>query len=115
MKLIFIGLLLTALSSTSIAKETSSEPGMEIENVYLFSKEESIFPTHKGLMQLRFKSPIVWSNDGDCDTAAVIIRNEDSHMISAALATKASSTPIRVFADDVFKERGQCYLRAIGY
>ena len=115
MKSIFIGLTLAVLSPIAIAKDTSSAPGMEIDNIYLFSKEENIFPTHKGLTQLRFTSSIVWSNDGSCDTAAVVIRNEDTHMISAVLAAKASSTPIRLFADDQFKEREQCYLRAVGY
>lgn len=108
-------LILALLFSPIIqAANTSSSAELEVRVINYFSKQESIYPNYKGVVQIYFEGNITWTNNGSCGVNSVIVRNEDAHLISAILAAKMSSYPIRVYADDSLKLDGHCYLRAIG-
>ena len=110
--LVFLSLV--SLSTGLLAANTTSTNSHEISKMYFYSEEESINPTFKGLVRVVLKGEIVWNNNGVCDTASVLVRNEDKHLISALLTAKATSSPINLYADDDLKNEIYCYLRAVG-
>lgn len=110
----YILILCFLFSSLTQAANTSSSAALDIRAIYYFSKQESIYPDYKGLVQIYFEGDISWTNNGTCSGSSVVVRNEDAHLLSAILAAKMSSSPIRVYADDSLKLAGQCYLRALG-
>ena len=110
--LITLSLILCSLNSDAV--NTSSGVALTINSINFYSKQESIYPSHKGLLQITFITPITWNNSGNCGSTSVLVRNEDNHIISALLSANAASTPIRLYADDTLKVGQECYLRTIG-
>lgn len=64
-----------------------------------------------GVAQIYFDENIVWTKGDNCSVNAVVVRNKDTHIMSAILAARMSSTPIRLYADDSLILSGLCYLR----
>lgn len=103
------------VSMNTFAKNTGSSGAYQINKIYMYSKYESIYPEHKGLVQITFTTDITWNNNGSCSPKSVVVRNEDDHLISSILAAKAMGQPIFLYADDELQVASQCYLRAVGY
>ena len=112
--ILFLSLFLIVLLNDVKAKSMSST-AVPIKYLNFYSKEESIYPTHKGLTQVVIDGSIPWSSSTGCKITSVIVRNEDKHLVSAILAARASSTPIRLFVDDTLSINQECYLRAVQY
>jgi len=107
-------LLFSFITPQSFAADVSSQP-VEIKSMNFYSKQETIYPSHKGLLQVRTAQEISWSANSDCHSYSILVRNEDTHMISALITARATSTPIRLYADDTKRINTECYIRALGY
>ena len=111
----FMVCIVSLFSMQSYAVNAWSTDTVKIEYINYHSKQESIYPSHKGVLQVRIDSDIPWTNDANCHLRSVIVRNEDTHLISALIAARVSSTPIKLFVDDSIRISSECYLRAVGY
>ena len=106
-------LLSLVFAQPTFGASTGSTQGVMIKDVIYYSKQESIYPAWKGLVQVRFNDTI-WSNNGKCRTTTVAIRNEDTHLYSAALTAYTTGKMIHLYADDSLNvESDICFLRAL--
>lgn len=65
---------------------------------------------------MSFEESIQWNKtNSTCNTSSVVVRNEDSHIISALLSARVSKMAVRIYADDRFKIESECVVRAIGF
>ena len=110
MRLIIIALF--SLSSINAFATNTSTGKVTIKSVIFYSKQEPTYPTHAGHVQIHFES-VTWSNGGSCHPTSLVIRPEDTHLISSVLAAHMAGKQISIAADDNFKVNIECIARAI--
>ncbi len=85
-----------------------------IKNVYFHSKDSVLAADWKGMLQVELNS-LSWNVQTDCNTQYVAVREKDTHLVSAILASKMGNKSITVYANDNLKASGSyCFLRAVG-
>ena len=110
--LIFLGFFSNYVNSANI----SSSNHLQIESITFHSKQESIYPSFKGVVLIKVIDNIAWSPSSSCSNNYVAIRNEDNHLISAALTAYASSQSIKLYSDEIVVPSGNyCFLRALQF
>ncbi len=111
-----IRIFLFTLLVSSFASASSVQDTGTIKNVYFHSHDTVHAATWKGTLQVEIES-LSWSDtDSTCNTRYVVVRPNDTHLISAILAAKMASQPVTVYANEDLKLSGTsyCYLRAVG-
>ena len=116
MKVLTVLLSMSIWMSDAGAANVYTDGGYKLNNTVMHSLQESIYPTWAGVVIIYPETPVTWIGGNLCNTNAMIIRNEDTHLISLVLAAYTTSQPVRLFADDSLTVDGNyCFLRAIGY
>jgi hypothetical protein len=86
----------------------------DITGIVIHSKTEPIAPTWAGLTQVTFAA-LTWATPNVCSTSAVVVRDNDAHVVAALHAAKAQDKPVRLFVDDSQLHSVYCILRAVQY
>ena len=108
--------LLMLFSTSAYTANVWSDRAYEISNIAFYSKQDSIYPAWRGVVQLRVIEGVTWSQETTCNTSYFAIRNEDTHLISAAMAAYSTQKSVQFYVDDTLAVEGQyCYLRALKY
>ncbi len=105
-------LIFLIFSLSAAVKSVDSGVAIEIKKMYFYSTGETN-PDFKGMVQIDFGT-IPWTTNTNCNTRYVMVRGEDSHIISALLSAQARNEPVRIYTEDSINNSGGCVLRAIG-
>ena len=112
---LIIAIIFSFTSNVSAENRYTSE-GYKIKTLVFYSKSESIYPTWSGVTHVHLAQVVNWNESTNCERTSVVIRNDDSHILSAVLTAYSSSFPIKLYVDDSLKVEGNfCYLRAVAY
>jgi len=106
---LFLLTLITLIFTSKVFAGAVSTDHFNIEKLYFYSNSH---PSFEGMIQLR-KEPLPWKTNTTCNNVDLLIRKEDSHLYSAALAAYSSDLQIRVFADEAQNNAGKCFVNAI--
>ena len=109
-------LVLLGFSCVSYGANKSADGLYEIEKLTFHSNEETIYPDYNGTVIVDPSPNITWNDNANCKNNVVVVKQGDSHLVSALLAAYMSSTKVRFYVDDsVHVASNYCFLRAIGY
>ena len=108
-----VGLFLLVLSSNLMATNTYTNDYLSISMLTPFSINEPQNPQWAGFTQVKFTSSITWLGGAGCAADAVVIRGEDTHILSIIMQAFAMNKPIRLYTWDTNRIDQRCILRAI--
>lgn len=94
------------------AKNVFTDTEIEINRMFFYSTQEPLNLAFSGMVQIDFGT-IPWAQATSCGTRHVMVRGEDSHIISALLSAQARKQPVRIYSDDSIAHEGGCILRAV--
>ncbi|TQV82876.1 hypothetical protein [Aliikangiella coralliicola] len=102
------------ISLKSFAKSVDSGTGLQISKITVHSNSNAIGTDWEGVTGVYPSSYIVWSAETNCSTSIVLVKKDDSQILSMILAAKMAKKAVRFFVFDNINIDGQyCFVRAI--
>lgn len=85
-----------------------------IKEISPFSIADPVASAFAGMTQIKFSSTINWLGGSGCSTSAVVLREEDKHLLSVVMLAFSANKPIRLFTDNTqLVGSSNCILRAL--
>jgi len=109
-------LCLCLISAFSVAGSVYTASHLDVvKSVTQHSDTDTLTPIWSGVTLVEFDPAVTWSS-GSCNTRYVVVRKDDTAVLSTILAAYAQGRKIRVYADDTARlESNYCFVRSLKF
>ncbi len=107
--------IIALMSMSAVSADIKTNSYNEISEIALHSKTDALTVEWSGVTVVYTANNIEWNKETSCSGSLVLIKEDDSHILSAVLAAKMAQKRVKFYSFDNTNIGGNlCFLRAVG-